>query len=125
MSKHKVTKLYMNQESDGPELLGFKNRYVDKSRPANPEEETLEAMAQLLDEQAENCNAHDFVCCHRGLAAILNQEVGRESATKVMRRLVNYEGLYGLVGVCGKGDVENAEKELKVPLNGWGDWSLT
>lgn len=119
----KELQLYVVSEDGGPGFLSFKTDY-GKVRKADPKDCTLEAMAQLLDERAENCNAHDFVCCHRGLAAVLFQVLGREAATKVMRRLVNYDGLHGMIGVCGEGDVERAEKELKVPLQDWSDWKL-
>ena len=122
----KTIDLYMvKDDGDDAEKLHANPKYYPQQRLAKPEEITLEAMAQLMDEAAENCNAHDFVCVHRGLAAILFQEVGRDEATKVMRRLVNYTGLYGLVGVCGKGDVKTAEKELGVSLHDWSDWSLS
>jgi hypothetical protein len=96
----------------------------EDARPAKDSEITLEALAQMMDEAAESCNAHDFVCVHRGLAVILFQELGRADATKVMRRLANYTGLYGMTGVCGEGDVEPAEKELGVSLHDWSDWKI-
>lgn len=114
----------MIRDDGETERLSFRNTYASSVRDATDADATLEAMAQLLDEQAENCNAHDFVCVHRGLAAILFQEMGREAATRVMRRIVNYEGLYGLVGVCGKGNLETAEAELGMSLHDWSDWSL-
>lgn len=122
----KTLELYMMKDGSEDERLSYKDlaEYGESCRLARPEEMTLEAMTQMLDLCAEDCNAHDFVCVHRGLAAILMQEIGREAATKVMRRLVNYQGLHGLVGVCGEGDVENAEKELKLSLRDWSYWSL-
>jgi hypothetical protein len=119
----KTRQMYMvKEDGDEDERLSCAD-YYPHIRDPDPEEVTLEAMAQLMDEAAEDCNAHDFVGVHRGLAAILFQEVGREKAGDIMRRLVNYEGLYGLVGICG-GDVENAEQELGVPLQDWSDWAL-
>src|SRR3990167_978191 len=114
-----MKQLYMAREDDGAEWLTFTPEYAAHSREAKPEEVTLERMADLLDLKAEDINAHDFVCCHRGLAALLNQEVGREAATRVMRRIVNYEGLQGMVGVCGAGDTKLASQELGVPLDSW------
>ncbi len=73
-------------------------------------------MADMLDRSAENCNAHEFAGVHRKLAVLLRQEGGNELATRVMRRLVNYTGLYGLEGVCGQGDEELVAKELKADM---------
>jgi hypothetical protein len=113
----KTKKLWMVREGPGDcEFLRFYNLVFAIKRPAKPEDETLEAMADMLDMAAEDCNAHDFVNAHHAVAIILHQEVGREAATRVMRRLVNYEGLYGLVGSCGKGSKRTVERELKMSL---------
>lgn len=121
----KIVPLFVTRDEPDSKFRLSMDGDGEVSREATPKDETLEALAQMLDEEAENCNAHDFVACHRGLAAIMFQELGRASATKVMRRLVNYEGLYGLTGVCGKGDVDRAEKELGMSLHDWSDWKLT
>lgn len=88
----------------------------DEKRPARLSEITVDSLADMLDRHAENCNAHDFCGCHRGLGAILKQELPNKTALRVMRRLANYEGLHGMCGVAGAGDVERAEKELGVKL---------
>jgi len=123
----KTTPLYMVRETGDdnstPEFLTTAD-YFPHMREPRPEEITLEALTQLMDENAERCNAHNFVCVHRGLAAILFREVGRKAATKIMRRLVNYGGLHGLIGAYGQGDVGNAEEELEVSLHGWKEWRL-
>jgi len=119
-----VRKLRMVTE-DGSDCWWLTDRdYYDQEREPLPEDVTAEALAHLMDHNAEQCNAHDFVCAHRGLAQILAQEVGREAATRILRRLVNYEGLHGLVGVCGTGDVAAAERELGCSLHDWSEWSL-
>lgn len=106
-----------------PEFLTTADYYPHMREP-RPEEITLEALTDLMDLKAESCNAHAFVCVHRGLAAILFREVGRDAATRIMRRLVNYSGLHGLVGAYGQGDVRNAEEELGVSLHDWSEWRM-
>jgi len=102
-------------EGEGEWLNIGEDEYANECRPATDAEATLELMAECLDRDAENRNAHDFVCCHLGLAALLTQEVGEEAATKIMRRLAGYGGLHGMTGVCGAGD-GSAEEDLGVKL---------
>jgi hypothetical protein len=111
--------LYMvKYDSDSAPTLRLEHDpYADESRPAKPEEITLEAVAHMLDHDAENINAHDYVRCHAGLAALLLQEVGREAATRVFVRLAGFRGLHGMLGVCGRTDPAVAEKELGVSLS--------
>ena len=87
---------------------------------------TLEQMADALDQDAENINAHDFVQTHRALAALLYQEIGRRKATVIFRRLMRYSGIHGMLGVCGRGEPPQVGRELGVPLKtGRSDsWSL-
>jgi hypothetical protein len=121
----KVKPLYMVHEDGEPsEYLYMRLGVYRQERLAMPQEETLKAMADMLDRFAEDCNASDFVGVHRGLAVILAQEFGELAARIIMRRLVNYDGLFGLVGVCGKGDVKRAEKELGVSLHDDSEWTL-
>lgn len=117
-----VRKLRMVTEDDTFWWLTDRD-YYNQEREPNPEEVTAEALAHMMDFNAENCNAHDFVGIHRGLAQILAQELGRDAATRVLRRLANYEGLYGMVGVCGSGDPESAQRELGCKFD-WSDWKL-
>ena len=126
MPKHRT--LYMVTEEEGePEWLTMDQDWNYHSRrPAKPEEITLEALADMLDQDAENRNAHDFVLCHRALAALLHQMVGRSQATQIFRRLAGYQGLHGMNGVCGAGfkSEKAVAKELGVPLDGWKKWKL-
>ncbi|PTY03913.1 hypothetical protein DB346_02925 [Verrucomicrobia bacterium LW23] len=112
-----------SEEDD--EYLSWNPLHCFSHREAKSEEVTLETMADLMDQQAENCNAHDFVCVHRGLAVILFRQLGREKATQVFRQLIDFEGLYGMVGVCGRGDVEAHEEALGVSLQDWSDWQIS
>ena len=121
----KPKRLYMvAEEPDGPEWLAYDKEEV--SRKATDADLTLERMADFLDHDAENINAHDFVESHRALAALLYQEVGRKKATEIFRRLVNYRGLHGMIGVCGRGEPKAVGRELKVPLGTGKDenWQL-
>ena len=117
-------RLQMAREDGCPWFLTDQCCYYDEYRDPMPEEVTAEALADMMDRNAEGCNAHDFVCSHRGLAQVLGQEVGREAATRILRRLADYEGLYGMVGVCGAGDVANTERELGCSLHSWHQWHL-
>lgn len=119
--------LYMvrdNIDDPGHWHLMWDNGHYDKEsydewRLAEENDVTLENVVDLLDQHAESINAHDFVTTHRALAALMVKEIGREAATKVFLRLVSFEGLHGLTGVCGRTDVEEHEKELGVRLNCW------
>lgn len=115
--KIKIKPLWMvRYDADEPEFLSANPSGAIRKRKATPREERLLAMADMLDRSAENCNAHEFAGVHRKLAVLLRQEGGNELATRVMRRLVNYTGLYGLEGVCGQGDEELVAKELKADM---------
>ncbi len=111
---------------DGEWGLGFGDdlQFCDGHRPSTPEDETLEALADMLDDDAENRNCHDFIGAHQALAILLFQEVGRDAATSVMRRLANYFGLHGMNG-RGSGDsLDLVEQELNIPLGGGTPWFL-
>lgn len=113
-------KLYIHHE-DGcdPQLSLGTHCYGDPlddddMRIAETNEITIEAMAQMLDLDAESCNAHDFCGSHVSLAQLIRQELGDPAAFKIMRRLCNYRGLHGMEGVCGVGDPEQVAKELAI-----------
>ena len=110
-----ITLYWVTYTGENPQLVLGEDKYAEQCRPATREEATLELMAECLDHDAENRNAHDFACSHLGLAALLIQEVGREAATKLMRRLAGYGGLHGMTGVCGAGD-GSASEDLGVKL---------
>jgi hypothetical protein len=122
----KSKQLYMvSEELGGPEWLTTDKSYCIHDRPAEPHEVTLEAMADMLDQDAESANAHEFCGCHRALAALVYQESGRDAATRVMRRLVDFDGLQGVVGACGCGPSEKTvAKALGVSMNSSKKWRL-
>lgn len=83
------------------------------------EHATLEELVHLCDQDAENINAHDFVGAHRLLGAVLYRQLGRETATVVMRDIAYRRGLHGMSGICGTRD---SYADLGVGQNGrdWG-----
>lgn len=81
---------------------------------------SLEELADLCDQQAEQINAHDFVGSHRLLAALLYREVGRESATRIMRQISEMGGLNGMNGICSN---QAAFTELGI-TEPWKEWAL-
>jgi len=114
--------LYMVKDfGEDEESLSLEDGY-ETSRVANRDEITLKGMADLLDQDAEDQNAHEFVATHRGLAVILVQEAGMDKAWAVMRRLVNFRGLHGMVGIYST-DVAEAERELGITLDDE-DWDV-
>jgi len=117
----------VREEKGGAEFLTMRDDSVgyETLRLAKSTEITLEMLANLMDQDAENVNAHDFVASHRGLAAFLFKEIGRKKATELFLKLVNFRGLHGMTDVCGC--VENLKEheiELGVQLEDWSDWKL-
>jgi len=55
---------------------------------------SLEEIANLLDQDAENWNLHDFVGTHRCLAKLLHQQLGRDRATAVLKNVAEHGGLH-------------------------------
>lgn len=91
-------KLYMCRW-DGPssaEFLSLGDEYATTSRPATESDMTLVEMAVLLDQDAENCNAHDCCGMHVSLGKLMVAAVGVDAATKVMRSLCDVYGLHGM-----------------------------
>ena len=92
------------------------DEYADECRLAREDEITLAAMVEMLDRDAEDRNAHDFVQAHLSLAALLKQEVGEEATKKIFRRISKLKGLHGIQGVCGCGDRTKTEDDLGIRL---------
>jgi len=80
----------------------------------------LEKDAEYCDSKAEARNDHDYVGAHRVLAALLYQEVGREVATRIMKRIKRLKGLDGMVGMDG---IPPAFEKLGV-TEPWNKWFL-
>ena len=116
-------KLYYTTE-DGHTTLTWDTEGCDSFREAEIDEVTIEQLADMFDSHAENINAHDFVTTHRALAALLYKNFGRKKATEILMLLIDFEGLHGLTGVCGRTNPDEHEKKLCVPLNNWKNWNL-
>jgi len=107
--------LYMVSEDGEYDHLSTTKTYYKFHRPAIDKDATLEAMAAMLDQDSEGMNAHDFCGCHVRLSKLIAQVAGRTAATRIMRRLVDFDGLMGQNGVCGAGPGEDVvARELAV-----------
>jgi hypothetical protein len=73
----------------------------------------LEGIADLLGYESEAGNYHDFVECHRALAALLYHKVGRETATAIMLEIAEQGGLK---------DMKSKTFGVQQP---WAAWELT
>jgi hypothetical protein len=80
---------------------------------------TLEMLADFCDQNAESCNAHEYVGAHRILACVLHCE-GRELATRIMRIIAEHGGLNGMNGMFGE---QSAFTEFGIN-EPWKDWEL-
>ncbi len=100
--KPKSKKLWMVREDDDANFfLTDDKSYATESRPATIEDETPGALADFMDQEAENANQHDFVGVHRALVDILNEEImgvctPSTVVQRIMRRLVDAGGLMEL-----------------------------
>jgi hypothetical protein len=65
-----------------------------------PDEE-IKTLAEEMDQDAENINAHDFVGCHESLATLACDTIGKQAALKLFRKLGEERGLHGLNDICG------------------------
>lgn len=117
------TELYYASE-DGHTILTCDPDLYDSYKKADRNKITIEQIADMLDSDAEDINAHDFVTIHRALAALLYKKLGRGKATEILMLLIDFGGLHGITGVCDKTYITEHEKELCVPLNNWKKWSL-
>lgn len=92
MAKQKV---YVVTE-DGYTHLSFDGDFYDNRRLATNADLTLKAMAQLLDDDAEGSNHHDFVGLHADLGKLIAKETDTETATRIMRKIVDRGGLQSM-----------------------------
>lgn len=112
--------VWCQEEEGGARFLHYKDGWEIDMVSADTRDATLEELADLCDQCAENVNAHDFVGVHRLLAALLQRELGRDGAKVVMRHIAELGGLDGMNGICGQ---DNAFADLGVP-EPWQDWKL-
>jgi hypothetical protein len=64
--------------------------------PAKLDELDSHDIAEYLDQEAENCNRHDFVGCHKALAGLIRRNADDEAADKVLLALLKAGGLWEL-----------------------------
>ena len=96
MSKRAKKFWMVKQGKDDGEHLATSNAYCESSRLATDRDMTPVAIADMLDHDAENGNWHAFVGCHVKLAQLLTREVGKSTAARIMRRIVDMDGLHGM-----------------------------
>lgn len=83
MNNHKP--IYRIKDAGEPDFISLtSDAYADSCREADVSDITIDAMAEMLDQDAENGNNHDFVGCHAKLAK------------ELMRDLCDVGGLHGM-----------------------------
>lgn len=80
-------------------LVKEKQKFNDTYKKPNYNDLTLKKIANALDQDAENVNAHDFVECHTRLTELLVKTIGIKATEKVLSKLVKTRGLHGLNGL--------------------------
>lgn len=115
--------LVMVQEmpEDTPMLAYDDGQWLEEDIVGRNPSSTLEELADFCDGNAEARNGYDHVGCHRILAALLFNQVGRETSTRIMREIAEYGGLDGMVGVSGD---TPAFKDFGIP-DCWEEWELS
>jgi len=91
MAKRQIVKM---SDEDGGTWIDYFSEYetVVDDNPVL----TIVELADMCDQNAESRNNHRFVGVHRMLAVILNDAVGRDDATVIMREIAEYGGLDGM-----------------------------
>ena len=107
-------------EDDGNFFLAYLEDYdtqdlVEGENYQSVPNATLEELADLCDQNAEDDNHHEFVGVHRFLAALLFKRFGRQYATAILTEIAEYGGLDSI----GKDSL--AEYGV---LPCWNDWKL-
>ena len=84
----------------------------------------IKKLADKMDLEAENINAHEFVITHRALAILAAETIGYEPTLKLLTALKKERGLPGLTGICGRepkgGTILH---RLRISEN-WSDWKM-
>ena len=85
---------YIVRDDGYAEYLARDGRSAPNCRKATRKELTLEAVAEMLDQEAENDNCDDFCGTHKALAALLLRVTGKVSAaTRIMLAIADAGGL--------------------------------
>ena len=101
-----MKKLVMAIASEGDDwFLEYESRSHERQRPASPDEITIDALCDVMDQDAENINAHAFAGVHRRLATLMTETLGLDPdmVRHVYIALAERQGLHGLDGYCGAG----------------------
>lgn len=110
--------VFVKPDADYPPVWKFEDSYNRADIVPHDAPPTLEEIVRVCDQDAENCNAHDFVGAHRLLVAVLFRSVGRAKATEIFLEIAGMGGLHSMNGLCGRKDAFLA---LKVGVSGH-DW---
>lgn len=105
-------------------FLTYQSRNAGDKPEGNIWDASLEEIVELMDRDAEDCNAHDFVGVHRLLVAVLLKDFQpttdpeyswkRDLVKHLMVKIAFRGGLHSMNGVCGRKDsIKECEKILK------------
>ena len=105
-------------------FLTYQSRNAGDKPAGSIWDSTIEEIAELMDRDAEDCNAHDFAGVHRLLAAVLLKdfqpttsisETWKNNQVKYfMVKIAMRGGLHSMNGVCGREDSrQECEKIFK------------
>ena len=97
---------------------------VRQKKGANMKRHEIERLADNMDLQAENINAHDFVITHRALAILAYRTIGESATIKLFRALRRELGLPGLTGVAGREPERGTLLKRLGVAEDWGTWNL-
>lgn len=97
--------LYEIREDDEEEWRISDNpEFADHQRPLDTHAVSLEQLAEYCDFMAEQRNNHEFIGAHHILAALLIDELGRDTTKAIMLRIAEHGGLDSMNGVGGEQD---------------------
>jgi len=93
--------VFFREEEGGPEFLDYSSPkwHMHGERPALPKEVSLNMLAEMCDQDAENKNRHDFCGAHKALAKFLRETLPIKTVEKVMYELAERGGLHGMNGL--------------------------
>lgn len=80
--------------------LIYADEHTPKGQPAR-DTATIDDLAELCDQDAEDRNAHDFCGVHQALAKLmLKSGFGEEATRLLMRDIAELGGLQGMNNIC-------------------------
>lgn len=84
----------------------------------------IKKLADEMDLNAENINAHDFVITHRALAILAAENIGDGPTLLLLTALRKERGLPGLTGVCGREPRGGTILHRRHIAEDWADWKM-